>query len=130
MDINLSDISLRNGQEGQSLRVVLESKIQADSDRSDIRMFETRLSPERYGDYEQGTRTAAQEAEAKRLITIAKDEGLFIQKSEWNRFGDRKRLPSGESIVYLSVDGKTITKIRNPFAKVCHQESTCSRCHL
>lgn len=79
--------------EGQSLRVVLESKIQADSDRSDIRMFETRLSPERYGDYEQGTRTAAQEAEAKRLITIAKDEGLFIQKSEWNRFGDRKEAP-------------------------------------
>lgn len=28
-----------------------------------------------------------------------------------------RRLPSGESIVYLSVDGKTITKIRNPFAK-------------
>lgn len=63
--------------EGQPLRVVLESKIQADSDRSDIRVFEAGLSTERYGDYEQGTRTAAQEAEGKRLITIAKDEGLF-----------------------------------------------------
>lgn len=103
--------------ESQCIRVVLESKIQADSDRSDIRVFEAGLSPERYGDYEQGTRTRAQEAESQRLIEIAKDNGLFIPKSEWEKFGDRKRLPSGESIVCLSNDGETITKIRNPFAK-------------
>lgn len=103
--------------ESQSVRVVLESKVQADSDRSDIRVLEAGLSPERYGDYEQGTGTAAQEAEGKRLIETAKANGLFINKSEWNNFGDRKRLPSGESIVYLSEDGETVTKIRNPFAK-------------
>ena len=68
--------------EGQSLRVVLESKIQADSDRSDIRMFETRLSPERYGDYEQGTGNAAYENESARLISIAKDNGLYVTKTQ------------------------------------------------
>ena len=33
-------------------------------------------------------------------------------------------MPSGESIVYLSEDGKTVTKLRNPFAK-----STIKRMH-
>lgn len=103
--------------EGRSVRVVLESKVQADSDRSDIRVLEAGLSPKRYGDYEHGTGAAAQEAESKRLIETAKAKGLFIPKTEWAEFGDRKRLPSGESIVYLSEDGETITKIRNPFAK-------------
>ena len=103
--------------ESQPIRVVLESKIQADRDRSDIRVFETGVSSQRYGDHEQGTRAAAQETEGERLISIAKDYGLFIPKLEWSKFGDRKRLPSGESIVYLNEEGDTITKIRNPFAK-------------
>ncbi len=99
------------------IRIKLESKIQADSDRSDIRMFEAPLSAERHGDYEQGTGTAAQEKESRRLINIAKQKGLFILKSDWQQFGDRKRLPSGESIVYLNEQETVITKIRNPFAK-------------
>ena len=94
-----------------------ERKVQADSDRSDIRVFEAPLSAEQYGDYEQGTGTAAQEKESRRLIDIAKSEGLFIPKRDWQKFGDRKRLPSGESIVYLNEQETVITKIRNPFAK-------------
>ena len=42
---------------------------------------------------------------------------MFIEKSEWGKFGDYKRLPSGESIIYLDESCKTVTKIRNPFAK-------------
>ena len=45
----------------------LASKTEVDSDRSDIRVFEVGLSAEQYGDYEQGTRTTAQEAESPRL---------------------------------------------------------------
>lgn len=111
------------------------SRSEADSDRSDIRVFEVGLSVKQSGDYEQGTgdcaRTklseqcppeqstgnAAQEAESSRLIAIAKDNGLFVEKSEWENLGDRKRLPSGESIVYLSPDGQEVIKLRNPFAK-------------
>ncbi|MCQ2252204.1 MAG: hypothetical protein MJZ61_02010 [Bacteroidales bacterium] len=52
-----------------------------------------------------------------RLVEIARNNGLYIPKNQWDRFGDRKRLPSGESIVYLSSDATVITKIRNPFAK-------------
>lgn len=100
-----------------TIRVELGTQLQADSDRSDIRMFETPLSAERYGDYEQSTGTAAQEEESARLINIAKDKHLFIPKKDWTRFGDRKSLPSGESVVYLNADETVITKIRNPFAK-------------
>ena len=95
----------------------LESKVQADRDRGDIRMFETGLSAEQCGDHEHGTDAAAQEAESQRLITIAKAHGLFVPKEQWESFGDRKRLPSGESIVYVSQDEKSVVKVRNPFAK-------------
>ena len=95
----------------------LASRSEADSDRSDIRMFEVGLSAKQSGDYEQSTGNAAQEAESSRLIAIAKENGLFVAKSEWENLGDRKRLPSGESIVYLSPDGQVVIKLRNPFAK-------------
>ena len=78
------------------------ARSEADSDRSDIRVFEAGLSAEQYGDYEQSTGNAAQEKESNRLIAIAKANHLFIEKKDWEQFGDRKRLPSGESIVYLS----------------------------
>lgn len=99
------------------VRAELASRSEADSDRSDIRVFEVGLSAQQHGDYEQSTRINAQEKEGLRLITIAKEQGLFIDKSKWDGLGDRKRLPSGESIVYLSEDGKEVIKLRNPFAK-------------
>lgn len=101
---------------------LLASQVQADSDRSDIRVFEVGLSPEQYGDYQQSTGVAAQETESKRLITIAKANNFFINKEQWQSFGDRKRLPSGESIVYINHAETFITKIRNPFAKCAIKE--------
>lgn len=103
--------------ERPAIRAEFASRSEADSDRSDIRVLETGLSAEQYGNYEQGTGNAAQENEGNRLIAIAKVNHLYIDKKDWDKYGDRKRLPSGESIVYLSEDGKKITKIRNPYAK-------------
>ena len=80
-------------------------------------MFEVGISVEQYGNYEQGSGIAAQEEESNRLITIAKSIGCFIPVSQWAQFGDRKRLPSGESIVYLNEQRQTVIKVRNPFAK-------------
>lgn len=93
-----------------------ERKVQADSDRSDIRVFETGISTQRYGDNRQSSRDA-EETECNRLISIAKENGLFIDKSEWASFGDKRSVPSGESVVFLSKDGSTYTKIKSPFAK-------------
>ena len=95
----------------------LESKCEADRDRCNIRVFEVGLSPERHGDYQQGTGNAAQKAEGVRLIAIARANGLYVPRGEWGKYGDRKRLPSGESIVYLDEHGERVIKVRNPFAK-------------
>ena len=99
-----------------AIRYEFEQKIQADSDRSDIRVFETGLSPQQYGDNRQSTRTAEDE-ECLRLIKIAKEQGLYIDKLDWGKFGDRRMIPTGESIVFLSEDGTTFTKMKSPFAK-------------
>lgn len=93
-----------------------ERKVQADSDRCDIRMFETGLPPQRYGDFGQSPR-AAENAEGERLIGIAKAHNLYIGKEEWTAFGDRRCTATGESIVFLSKDGNTFTKLKSPFAK-------------
>ena len=76
-----------------------ERKIQADSDRSDIRVFETGLSTQQHGDNRQSTRNAEDE-ECSRLIKIAKEQGLYIDKADWNLFGDRRMIPTGESVVF------------------------------
>lgn len=91
-------------------------RVQADSHRSDIRVFEARLSAQRYGDNVQGTSDLAEEI-CMCLIATAKENNLFVPKERWDDFGDRKRLPSGESIVYYDADNKIVTKIKNPFAK-------------
>ncbi len=103
-------------EDSPAIRYEPERKVQADSDRSDIRVFETGLSPQRHGDYRQSPRNA-EEAECNRLIGIARENGLFIEKSDWAAFGDRRSVPSGESIVFLSKDEKTYTKMKSPFAK-------------
>ncbi len=101
---------------GDRVRYEFERRVQADSDRRDIGVFEARVSAQRHGDNIQSERDVAS-AEGIRLIDIARDNNLFFPKSQWDQFGDRKRLPSGESIVFLSHDSSTITKIRNPWAK-------------
>ena len=66
-----------------------EQKVQADSDRSDIRVFETGISPQRHGNIRQSSR-AAEEEECNRLISIAKENNLYIDKADWDKFGNRR----------------------------------------
>ncbi len=101
---------------GDRVRYEFERRVQADSDRRDIGVFEAGISAQRHGDNIQSPRDAAA-AEGVRLIDTARLHNLYVPKSQWDSFGDRKRLPSGESIVFLSGDQHIVTKIRNPFAK-------------
>lgn len=95
----------------------LATRVQADSDRSHIRMFEVGISSQRYGDYVQSEGIAAQQVESDRLISVARECNMFVDKNEWENLGERKRLPSGESIVYLNDDETKVIKVRDPFAK-------------
>lgn len=99
------------------LRAKFARRTEVNSDRSDIRMLEPGIPVERYGDYQQSTGNTAQEAESERLISVSKSKRLFIEKSAWDEFGDRKQQPSGESVVFLSNDGTAVYKVHNPFAK-------------
>ncbi len=54
--------------------------------------YETGLSTQQYGDNRQSTRTAEEE-ECLRLVKIAKEQGLYIDKSDWGKFGDRRMIP-------------------------------------
>ncbi len=93
-----------------------EQKVQADSDRSDIRVFETGIPAQRYGNIRQSSRTTEEE-ECNRLISIAKENNLYIDKADWDKFGNRRMIPTGESVVFLSKDGSVFTKMKSPFSK-------------
>ena len=94
----------------------LESRSEADCDRSDIGVFEAGLSSEQHGDHQQSTRFDAQKISSQ-LIEIAKAHNLYIPKSAWADFGEQKRVPSGESIVYFDDTNNRVVKVRNPMAK-------------
>ena len=61
---------LKRRTERPAIRAEFASRSEADSDRSDIRVFEAGLSAEQYGDYQQSTGNASQEKEGDRLIAI------------------------------------------------------------
>lgn len=60
---------------------------------------------------------AEQEAVGHRLIENAKRNNLYVAPSLLNTFGERKRKPSGESIVYIDEERGRVVKIKDPFAK-------------
>lgn len=60
------DYILVNGQTSLQYLMNVSKKIQANSDRSDIRVFETGISPQRHGNIRQSSR-AAEEEECNRL---------------------------------------------------------------
>ena len=82
MEEKLSTIYLRDGRNALQYGYEPERKVQADSDRSDIRVFETGLSTQRHGDYWQGKRTAEEE-ECHRLIEVAKAHELERYFNSW-----------------------------------------------
>ena len=64
-------IYLVNGQTALQYLMNVSKKIQANSDRSDIRVFETGISPQRHGNIRQSSR-AAEEEECNRLRTLTR----------------------------------------------------------
>ena len=66
------DYIFKRWAERPAIHYECERKIQADSDRSDIRVFETGISTQRHGDYWQGKRNAEEE-ECNRLKVVAKE---------------------------------------------------------
>lgn len=107
----------RHGRVGGDLVALSSSKGQADSDRSCLRMFEEELARQSNGDWLSGSRDA-QKSFSKCLIDTAKANGLFIPRPDWNSFGERRMLQSGESVIYTNPNQGLVYKVRDPFAKL------------
>lgn len=89
----------------------------ADCDRSSVRVFEAQLACQSHGDWLSGSR-AAQKAVGKFIIEVAKNNGLFFTEESLSSLGERKMLPSGESVIYVNPAQGVVYKVRDPFAKL------------
>lgn len=63
-----------------------------------------------------GSRTE-QEAFGNRLIEYAKGCGFYLERSRMDEFGERKRKPSGECVVYIDEVRGIVVKVKDPYAK-------------
>ena len=90
--------------------------VEGDRDRSDIRVYEKGLGSSRdeYSEYSERTR---RDTEAERLISLARQQGQYIPKSEYGNFGKKYPKRSGESEVYVDRNSGKVYKVKNPYAK-------------
>lgn len=106
----------RNGLAGILLHQDTETIGSRDCDRGSVRVFEAQLASQPHGDWLSGTRTA-QKAVGDFIIEVARKSGLYISESSFASFGERKRIPSGESVIYENASQGVVYKVRDPFAK-------------
>ena len=89
---------------------------QANSDRSRISVFTKQNTNKQNGTWERYSRTT-EENESKRLISIAKENNLYIEYAETESFGSLYSKQTGESKVYANEKLGLVFKVYDPFAK-------------
>lgn len=89
---------------------------QANSDRSRISVFTKQNTNKQNGTWERYSRTT-EENESKRLISIAKENNLYIEYEETESFGSLYSKQTGESKVYANEKLGLVFKVYDPFAK-------------
>jgi hypothetical protein len=92
-------------------------RLEINRDRGDIRVFEKGLADECDGDSGNSERVR-REAESERLVNIAKHHGLYLSKADIEKLGERRRTPTGESVVYIDKVADRIYKVKDPYAKL------------
>jgi hypothetical protein len=110
------DYDVERQADGRRVATDATRSVEDSRDRSDIRVFEEGLAPERYNDTEYSERDR-REAESERLVTVAKDNGLYIDNDELQQLGERVPKKSGESVVYIDKSSDKVYKVKNPYAK-------------
>ncbi len=108
---------IRNKTIGRNVSAQHCARRSADSDRSDIRVFEEGLAIEQNCDWALGSRKA-QESFSLKLIEIAKKANLYLTKEECTELGEFVPILSGESKIYENAAQGLVYKVRNPFAKI------------
>ena len=90
--------------------------VEADRDRSDIRVYEEGLASSRdahSGDSERNRR----EAESERLVSIAKANGQYFDRDRKQEFGEKQLKATGESEVFIDRASDKVYKVKDPYAK-------------
>ena len=90
--------------------------VEADRDRSDIRVYEEGLASSRdahSGDSERNRR----EAESERLVRIAKANGQYFDRDRKQEFGEKQLKATGESEVFIDRASDRVYKVKDPYAK-------------
>lgn len=90
--------------------------VEADRDRSDIRVYEEGLASgdHAYSDYSERNR---REAESERLVGIARENGQFRERKEIISLGTHIKKRTGESEVVIDNKNGRVYKIKDPYAK-------------
>lgn len=90
--------------------------LEADRDRGDIRVYEEGLaaSYNAHSEYSERTR---RNSEAERLIGIARQQGQYIDKSDYGSLGDKQLKQTGESEVFIDKASGRVFKVKDPAAK-------------
>ena len=91
-------------------------KVSRTGDRGDIRMFEEGLAAQ-HNDNSEYSERDRREAESKRLVSIAKRNGMFVPHEETRQFGEKHPKRTGESVVYIDSEAERVIKVKDPYAK-------------
>lgn len=89
---------------------------QANSDRGCISVFEPKRINQQDGTWKRYSRTE-EATENQRIISIAKENHLYIDFQDIANYGSLYSQETGESYVYANEKLGLVFKIRNPFAK-------------
>ena len=86
------------------------------SNRGDIRVLEEGLdtSYREYSEYSERTRRTT---ESERLVSLAKQHGLFIPAEVTKTLTGKYPKRTGESVVYIDTVAGKVTKVKDPYAK-------------
>lgn len=110
----------RPGRDSGRVSYEAARRMAATADRGDIRVLEPELPvSDRVGYFLDLPRTeqrARTEAESQRLIGLAKENGLFIERKDTEKFGTKKNTITRESTVYEDKEHGKHIKVKDPYA--------------
>jgi N12 class adenine-specific DNA methylase len=106
------------GRKGDSTGVADDAtqEVLGASNRGDIRVLEEGLDTS-YSAYSDDSERTRRTAESERLVSLAKQHGLFIPAEVIKTLTGKVAKRTGESVVYIDTAAGKVTKVKNPYAK-------------
>ena len=106
------------GRKGDSTGVADDAtqEVLGASNRGDIRVFEEGLDTS-YSAYSDDSERTRRTAESERLVSLAKQHGLFIPAEVIKTLTGKVAKRTGESVVYIDTAAGKVTKVKDPYAK-------------